>query len=566
VLNTTPETDTNPLDSTHTITATVRTTGGTLQSNITVDFEVTSGPNEDVDNDADGPDRSCTTGTSGTCTVSYTDSSATSGEVDQICSWIDSDGDDVFNDDGDQNDGGDCDGEDRAESEGTNGWGTDVTDRVAKTWSSTASGTAIYLNLVPESDENELRDEHEVTAVARNSNGNVVSNVDVDFEIIEGPNSDLEGSEVDMECTTASDGTCEVSYDDEAADVGEDDFICGWLDTGDDNDFDDDGSDEDGGDCEDEDENESENSARSGTDAFGSDATDVVTKTWVASSDAFYLNATPESSTGDPGSQHTLSVTTRTDEGELAEGVSVDFEIISGPNSNLDGQSSDADMECTTNSSGTCSVTYTGGSGNTGSDLVCAWLDIEDDDDFSSSGSISDGGACDEETVGEPEDSGEPGQDTFGNDATDTVRRNWGEQPPTGELPRACQVQGAIVGTNGDDTLVGTAGNDVICGLGGADSILGHGGNDLIIAGGGDDNLRGGAGGDRIRTGRGNDTAVGQGGPDNIRGNSDDDYLLGSGGNDLLFGGSGDDVLDGGRAFDGCRGGRGQDRSLRCES
>lgn len=566
VLNTTPETDTNPLGTTHTLTATVRSSSGTAQSGVTVDFEVMSGPNEDLDNDSDGPDRSCTTSRSGTCTVTYTDTSADSGETDTVCSWIDSDTDDVLNENGDASDGGDCDSEDRAEGEGSNGWGTDVTDEVSKTWSSTASGTAIYLNLAPEESENELRDEHEITAVARNSNGNVVSGVEVDFEIIDGPNADLEEDEVDMECTTSRDGTCEVSYDDEAAEVGEDDTICGWLDENEDDDYDDDGSDDDGGDCEDEDSDETENSARSGTDVFGNDATDVVMKEWLASSDAFYLNATPESSAGDPGSQYSVSVTARTDAGELAEGVSVDFEVISGPNENLDGQSSDADLECVTNSSGTCSVTYTGSS-STGTDILCAWLDIEDDDDYSESGAVSDGGACDDETVDEPEDSGEPGADTFGNDATDTVRRRWGAGGggQSQDVPRACRAQGAIVGTDAAETLVGTSGNDIICGLGGGDSILGYGGHDLIIGGGGDDNIRGGGGSDTIRTGGGNDTAVGQSGGDTIRGNRADDYLLGSSGNDLLYGGQGNDILDGGRQFDVCRGGADRDRRIRCE-
>jgi Ca2+-binding RTX toxin-like protein len=68
---------------------------------------------------------------------------------------------------------------------------------------------------------------------------------------------------------------------------------------------------------------------------------------------------------------------------------------------------------------------------------------------------------------------------------------------------------GAIVGTNGPNTLSGTSGNDTIFGLGGNDQINGGGGNDLICGGTGNDLITGGPGDDTIDAGAGGDTVNG---------------------------------------------------------
>ncbi|MEA2446628.1 MAG: hypothetical protein QOK47_265, partial [Actinomycetota bacterium] len=137
-LNVTPETDTNSPRTQHSLTATVRSSNGSVISGATVDVEVIFGPNQDVDGDDNEPDLSCTTGGNGTCSVSYTDDSASGGNVDTICAWIDSDKDDSYDAGGANEDGGDCDAEADAETEdsaqsGADTFGNDVTDRVTKT-------------------------------------------------------------------------------------------------------------------------------------------------------------------------------------------------------------------------------------------------------------------------------------------------------------------------------------------------------------------------------------------------------------------------------------------------
>jgi hypothetical protein len=95
LLNTTPETATNARRTQHTITSTARDADGDTVQNAIVDMEIIDGPNTNLDS---GADRTCTTGSNGTCPISYTDaSSSTSDTADEICTWLDTDNDDTFN-------------------------------------------------------------------------------------------------------------------------------------------------------------------------------------------------------------------------------------------------------------------------------------------------------------------------------------------------------------------------------------------------------------------------------------------------------------------------------------
>lgn len=92
-----------------------------------------------------------------------------------------------------------------------------------------------------------------------------------------------------------------------------------------------------------------------------------------------------------------------------------------------------------------------------------------------------------------------------------------------------------------DDALYGGAGDDTIHGDQGNDSLFGGADDDALYGGAGDDRLDGGSGQDRLYGGAGNDT------------------LYGGAGDDLLFGGDGHDTfhLDGGA--DTAAGGLGRD-------
>ena len=105
----------------------------------------------------------------------------------------------------------------------------------------------------------------------------------------------------------------------------------------------------------------------------------------------------------------------------------------------------------------------------------------------------------------------------------------------------------SIFGSDRSDTIRGTRGPDTICAFGGNDRIIGRSGNDIVYAGGGNDTIGGGDGQDALKGGGGNDDI--SGGP----------------GGDLLYGGSGNDVLNGNDGTDGCRPGSGRDIERNCE-
>ncbi len=135
---------------------------------------------------------------------------------------------------------------------------------------------------------------------------------------------------------------------------------------------------------------------------------------------------------------------------------------------------------------------------------------------------------------------------------TDTATKTWIEEGCPGFENDS---RNQVVGTGAGETLVGTSGPDIICGKGGSDLLKGKGGNDLILGGGGADEILAGAGAD---------TAKGGGGGDEIRGGKGGDDLFGQKGNDDLFGQKGADFLNGGPGNDTCDGGPGNDTLKSC--
>ncbi|HET7483692.1 MAG TPA: choice-of-anchor Q domain-containing protein, partial [Actinomycetota bacterium] len=124
------------------------------------------------------------------------------------------------------------------------------------------------------------------------------------------------------------------------------------------------------------------------------------------------LDVTPETAENQlPGDlSHTL--TASYDESALGSGDSneIDFKILSGPNAK---GGSNADFGCSL-SNDTCTATYTS-NGVSGTDLICAWNDLDSDDTYDPGGSAQDGGACDSEGLsGGTED-----------DLTDLVDKDW---------------------------------------------------------------------------------------------------------------------------------------------
>lgn len=107
--------------------------------------------------------------------------------------------------------------------------------------------------------------------------------------------------------------------------------------------------------------------------------------------------------------------------------------------------------------------------------------------------------------------------------------------------------------------IYGTEGNDVLVGTAGDDVICGFDGDDRISGGGGHDLILGHGGHDVIGGGDGRDTIQAGSGVDFVRGGDGQDFVRGGSGSDVLRGQGGADFLSGGSGDDDIGGGAGND-------
>ena len=547
-LNVEPETDVNPPQTAHVVTATATTSTGQPASGVNVDFEITSGPNANLDSAK--ADRECTTNASGVCTVTYTDGAtnpAAPNNVDSICAWIDEPEDDTYNPFGsDQSDGGDCDVETANESDdsslgGADAFGNDFTDVVQKTW-----GTPT-LTMTPASDTASVGtcNAYTITLTDGGSQGDAGETIDVEqFHALATNNTANDEPTLDFCTPDAGDGPnpSGVATNDgdlrEQGQGGDNPGTAGGETTGTTN-------------------NQGQitigitSTAGNGSDGTGtvtitafddadgdddpdqSEPSDTSTKTWVLG-EGRVIDCGPETASPEVATQHTITcvVVDRFGEPIAGEGVTVTTSGVGTVNATT----------LTTDAAGT--VTIDASSFQLGTQMVVATLT----DDLEGS------------EPGEADECDRAANDPTGAAAgvcSDDVSVTW-VAPTTGSaVPQIClDTPGAFIGSDGDDTITGTGGNDVICARGGNDTVAGRAGNDLILGGPGDDTLRGGGGNDTIKGGGGNDTLAGGAGAD---------ILKGGGGNDSISGGAGPDRINGGPGTDTCRGGRGRDRVRRCE-
>ena len=169
-----PPEDTNPMRTSHTVTATLTDTEtGDPVVGATIGFDVLSGPNA-------GKTGSGVTDANGQATWTYTDDAAMDGEMDIIQASA----------------------------------GSVVSNTVTKTWK------AYGLELGPESAQNCLGTSHTVTATLTDHAGNPVAGETIDFVVLSGPNAGKSGSAV-----TGADGKASWSYTDDMAVDGETDQI-----------------------------------------------------------------------------------------------------------------------------------------------------------------------------------------------------------------------------------------------------------------------------------------------------------------------------------------------------
>lgn len=111
-------------------------------------------------------------------------------------------------------------------------------------------------------------------------------------------------------------------------------------------------------------------------------------------------------------------------------------------------------------------------------------------------------------------------------------------------------------------TVYGTEDTDTLVGTAGDDVICAFGGDDVISGRGGNDLILAHGGKDVISGGRGRDTIQAGSGRDFARGSGGPDFIRGGGGNDILRGLGGADFISGGKGNDNIAGGSGGDTLL----
>lgn len=377
-LQVTPETDTNPTGTGHTLTGTITNCGASTSA--IVAYEIESGPAARVNctpgadgtpcpggtasNDANASpaDMSCTatlSGGNGSCSVFFT--SDTIG-TNSIRGWIDDD-EDTATKDADLTEAQD---ETVGANVGTRPE-TDDTDVVDKTWFSqqaanvrldcddagTATGDDTETNPPGQSEVYTCRAFNtQGTTGAATTDDTAVSGAVIDGENRGGSNDPDNGTTTppDYTCTTAADGTCQITVAAGEGEVGTA-SICFWIDEDNDNDVSDTGAEFDGGECDNETVNNDEGTPLVSTP---NNKTDLVEKTWAAST-ATSLDAEPERDSNVKGTSHTVTATVRDQFGNPSANVPVDF-VVTSANSGNNGAGC---QNVLTNAQGVATCTYT---------------------------------------------------------------------------------------------------------------------------------------------------------------------------------------------------------------
>ena len=340
-----PETATNELGQSHSVTVTVYDQfGDALIANTRVNLEFFSGSPSDADgNTPASPDRTCDTVTTSnnqitptsSCTITYTQTANTG--TDLMCVWTNTapamSG---------SNTDGTCDGEGREDLEDDPDDGSDEpnfeapqkntaddVDVVSKTWVQAPNPTtATRIDCNPETATNPTRSTHTITCTATNNSGAPVGGAGVDAEATGANDPDNSNSPTspDFSCITSTDdpqtntneaGTCSFSHGPGGrgtTNSGGTTIYRAWVDV--------DGSNS----TAEADQTE----GRAETSQPGSnaepDGTDVVEKQWVA--DPQTVEMTPEEDEAAVGECNPFTITVKDFDGAPIAGATIDVEQV----------------------------------------------------------------------------------------------------------------------------------------------------------------------------------------------------------------------------------------------
>jgi hypothetical protein len=557
-LECTPETDSNPTGTSHTVTCSYRTSDNQPVSGANIDAEATGANDPDNGDSPQNPDFTCTTDQNGQCSFTHSGNTNNTGTT-TYRAWVDSDN---------NNGTTEADADERRDEQTTPGDPEpDETDVVEKQWA------ASRLDCTPETATNEASTNHAITCTARdNANATVAgTNIDVEATGANDPDAGNTPSTPDFTCTTAANGTCTVTHNPSATQAAGTTTYRAWIDA--------DGV-----------SSSVEADATEGRDETSvpgakpePDDTDVVEKTWTRPG-ARTIDCEPETASKQVSTEHTVTCTVRDRANRPLPGESVTFTedgpgAFTSPSVVTTDQNGIATVKVRSADPGTQTVTGTL-TADTGANEPAEVDECDraaNDPSGSAAGSCSDSVAvtwteeATETECSDGIDNDGDGRVDFPDDRGCASAADDSEASPAGT--EACESEGSdgrnvIIGTDGDDVLTGTDGADLICAAGGDDVVSALDGKDLVLLGSGDDTANGGGGkdsisgaggNDSVQGGKGNDALKGQGGNDTLKGNAGIDSLTGGGGGDSLQGGDDEDILKGGDGGDTLRGGDGDD-------
>ena len=424
VLDCTPETDSNPTKTNHTVTCAATNSEGVPIPGTEVDVEAT-GANDPDRGDSTGPDAgdskqtpdfSCVTDEEGECTFTHGPNGTPPIPTNEhgtttYTAWIDIDEDDISVEADEREsrvDTANSGGDDRE---------PDGTDVVEKVW---IERVAVQggVDAEPEVSRNGLGESHTISATVYDQFGDPLpGNTTVKFEFFQGSPSDTDGSTPqtpDKTCATAGQSSCSITYTQTATEGL--DLICVFINT-----------DPavsgtypsvtcDGDARDDQDDQEGAADAPFPTN----DDQDVVAKTWVAP-EPTRLDCEPEGAQGPTGSAHRVTCTARSSTDLLVPFANIDAEATGANDPDSSDSRNTPDFTCTTNSSGSCSFVHgptgRGSSSGPGRTTYRAWIDSSRND-----------GPSEADATEGPTETSEPGA-TAETDGTDVVEMTWNTSP-----------------------------------------------------------------------------------------------------------------------------------------
>jgi len=353
--------------------------------------------NPDAADSYDEPDYTCEVGDTddGQCEILVTQSEGETGTA-EICFWLENE----------EADRGDEECNDEPTGTGPDS-GDDLADQVEKTW---AEREADNLDAEPETDTNDLGDQHTITATVFDQFGDKFQTATtVNFEFFSGSPSDGDGTSPgspDDSCNTGNDGDCSIGYT--QTETAGTDRICAWINQT---------PTMSSGNCDGESLNDPDDQAGQpdpqGQGQSPRDDQDVVQKTWLGEGAASRLDCTPETDDNQTGTGHTVTCTATNKAGQTVSGANIDAEATGA--GDADGNTpTSPDFTCTTQTGGAnagrCSFTHT--SNASGTTTYRAWIDSDNSN---------------ESADADPNE----GLNDNDNDNTDVVQKNWAGGPAT---------------------------------------------------------------------------------------------------------------------------------------